>query len=288
MRWVRFERDGREGVGTLQGDRLQPVRARSLQEVIAGEGLEPSGEPFAASEATLRAPLRPGKIIAVGQNYWDHCREQNVEAPARPILFAKFPLSVIGPEEQVRWPEALSAQVDYEAELALVIGKTARGIEEAGALDYLFGYTNANDVSARDVQFGDKQWLRGKAIDTFCPLGPAIVTTDEVPDPQNLPIACRVNGVTLQDSHTREMIFPVRHLLAFISQAITLEPGDVILTGTPHGVGVFRSPQVFLKPGDRTEVEIANFGVLANTVGPFLPPMPVLTTPNTNPAARQA
>lgn len=270
MRWVRFEREGRLGVGTLQGDRVQPVRAQSLQEVIQGQGLEPAGDAFALSSATLKAPLRPGKIIAVGQNYLDHCREQNVAPPERPILFAKFPLSVIGPHEQVRWPEGFSEQVDYEAELALVIGKLASRVNEADALDYLFGYTAANDISARDVQFGDKQWLRGKASDTFCPLGPAVVTRDEVADPQTLPIKTRINGTTLQDSNTKEMIFQVKHLVAFISKAITLEPGDVILTGTPDGVGVFRKPPIFLKPGDKLEVEIADFGVLTNSVGPFI------------------
>ncbi len=272
MKWVRFERQGRQGMGTLQGDSVQPVEATSLQEVIDGRGTKPAGAAFSLNGggATLRAPLRPGKIIAVGQNYWDHCREQNVEPSKRPILFAKFPLSVIGPDEQVRWPEDLSSQVDYEAEMALVIGKTARSVSEDAALDYLFGYTAANDVSARDVQFGDGQWLRGKAIDTFCPLGPTVVTRDEVPDPQNVTVKCRVNGVTLQDSNTKEMIFPVRHLVSFISHAITLEPGDIILTGTPHGVGVFRNPKIFLKPGDQVEVEVGNFGVLRNSIGPFL------------------
>jgi 2-keto-4-pentenoate hydratase/2-oxohepta-3-ene-1,7-dioic acid hydratase in catechol pathway len=271
MKWVRFEREGKQGIGTLQGASVQPVEAQSLQEVIDGRGTGAAGPAFALNGAKLLAPLRPGKIIAVGQNYWDHCREQHVDPPKRPILFAKFPLSVIGPGDAVRWPEDLTSQVDYEAEMALVVGRTARSVAEDRALDYLFGYTAANDISARDIQFGDGQWLRGKAIDTFCPLGPTVVTRDEVADPQNVPVKCRVNGVTLQDSNTKEMIFPVRHLLAFISRAITLEPGDVILTGTPHGVGVFRNPKIFLKPGDQLEVEIGDVGVLKNTVGPFLP-----------------
>jgi 2-keto-4-pentenoate hydratase/2-oxohepta-3-ene-1,7-dioic acid hydratase in catechol pathway len=274
MKWVRFERDGKQGVGTLQGESIQPVEATSLQDVMAGRGMQPAGAAFTldgASGAELLAPLRPGKIIAVGQNYWDHCREQKVDPPQRPILFAKFPTSVIGPGQEVRWPQDLTSQVDYEAEMALVIGKAARSVSEAEALDYLFGYTAANDVSARDVQFSDKQWVRGKAIDTFCPLGPAVVTRDEVADPQNVPVKCRVNGETRQDSNTKEMIFPVRHLIAFISRAITLEPGDVVLTGTPHGVGVFRDPKIFLKPGDQIEVEIGPVGVLKNTVGAFLP-----------------
>jgi 2-keto-4-pentenoate hydratase/2-oxohepta-3-ene-1,7-dioic acid hydratase in catechol pathway len=270
MKWVRFERDGKTGIGTLQGDTLQPVAAGSLIDVIQGQGTTPSGPPIPLNGTTLRAPLRPGKIIAVGQNYWDHCREQNVQPSDRPILFAKFPLSVIGPGEQVRWYDGFSEKVDYEAELALVIGRHTRAVSEENALDALFGYTCANDISARDIQFSDKQWLRGKASDTFCPLGPVIVTADEIPDPQNLKIACRVNGTTMQDSNTKEMIFSVRHLVHFISKGITLEPGDVILTGTPDGVGVFRKPPIFLKPGDELEVEIANIGVLKNTVGPFL------------------
>jgi 2-keto-4-pentenoate hydratase/2-oxohepta-3-ene-1,7-dioic acid hydratase in catechol pathway len=275
MRWVRFERDGKVGVGTLQGpagdgQTVQPVQASSLQDIISGTGTALAGAAFPLNGTKLLAPLRPGKIICVGQNYWDHCREQKVEPPTRPILFAKFPLSVIGPDDQVRWPQDLTSQVDYEAELALVIGKHTRGASEADALDSLFGYTCANDVTARDIQYSDKQWLRGKAIDTFCPLGPAVVTRDEIADPQTLPIACRVNGETRQDSNTKEMIFPVRRLVSFISAAITLEPGDVVLTGTPHGVGVFRDPKIFLKPGDRLEVQISDFGVLRNTVGAFL------------------
>jgi 2-keto-4-pentenoate hydratase/2-oxohepta-3-ene-1,7-dioic acid hydratase in catechol pathway len=270
MRWVRFEQQGQARVGMLQGDQVQPVGAASLQDVMRGTGTAPAGSPLPLNGAKLLAPLRPGKVIAVGQNYWDHCREQKVQPPTRPILFAKFPMSVIGPDAEVRWSQDFSSQVDYEAELALVIGREARNVSEADALDCLFGYTAANDISARDVQFSDGQWLRGKASDTFCPLGPVVVTRDEVSDPQNLPIACRVNGKTLQDSNTREMIFPVRHLVSFISKGITLEPGDVILTGTPHGVGVFRDPKIFLAPGDGVEVEVGDFGVLRNRVGAFL------------------
>ena len=216
------------------------------------------------------APLRPGKIVCVGLNYMDHCREQKIEPPDRPTLFAKFPTSVIGAGDLVRWPADFSTQVDYEAELAVVIGRRTQRVADAEALGCVFGYTAANDVTARDVQKADKQWIRGKAADTFCPLGPVVVSADEVPDPQGLSIRCRVNGETRQDSHTREMIFPVRTIIAFISRAITLEPGDVILTGTPDGVGVYRDPKVFLKPGDALEVEIGDFGVLANTVGPFV------------------
>lgn len=270
MRWMRFEHEGRVYLGYLDGDRVQPVEARDLRSVMAGKGTAPIGEALPLSVVRPLAPLLPGKIVAVGNNYWDHCREQNIDPPKHPTLFAKFPTSIIGPEEPIRWPKGLTEKVDFEAELAVVIGRKVRGISEAEALEAVFGYTAANDVSARDLQFGDEQWLRGKALDTFLPLGPVVVTRDEVPDPQALPVRCRVNGVTYQDSNTREMIFPVRHLIAFIAQAFTLEPGDVILTGTPHGVGFFREPQVFLKPGDQVEVEVGDFGVLKNPVGPYL------------------
>jgi len=268
MRWVCFQRNGRRAMGYLVGEKVQPVRAGSLFEVMRGEGLEAVGEALPLGEVQLLPPLRPPKVVAVGNNYWDHCREQGIAPPERPVLFAKFPTSVIGPGEAIRWPKGLTQMVDFEAELAVVIGQRARGLSEAEALEAVFGYTAANDVSARDLQFGDGQWLRGKALDTFLPLGPAVVTRDEVPDPQDLSVRCWLNGNLMQDSSTKEMIFPVKALIAFISQAFTLEPGDVILTGTPHGVGYFRKPQVFLKPGDQVRVEIGDFGALENPVGP--------------------
>lgn len=270
MRWMRFKHNDTTYMGYVTNDHVQPVGASNLLEITAGKGLKSIGDPVPLETIHPLAPLRPGKLIAVGNNYWDHCREQKLEPPSKPILFAKFSTSVIGSGEAIRWPTGLTEQVDFEAELAVVIGKRARGLREANALQAVFGYTAANDVSARDLQFSDGQWLRGKALDTFCPLGPVVVTRDEVSDPQNLPVRCRVNGVTYQDSSTREMIFSVRALLAFVSQAFTLEPGDIVLTGTPHGVGVFRNPQVFLKPGDEVEVEVSDFGALINPVGPYL------------------
>ncbi len=270
MRWLRFESDGRTRIGYLRGADVQPVVAESLQDVIAGRGTGDAGAPVPRPAVRILAPLRPGKIICVGLNYLDHCREQHVEPPDRPTLFAKFPSSVIAPSEPIRWPADFSDQVDYEAELAVVIGREAKRVTEADALSYVFGYTAANDVTARDVQRGDKQWIRGKAADTFCPLGPVVATTDEIPDPQQLAIGCRVNGETRQASHTREMIFPVRYIISFISRAITLERGDVILTGTPDGVGVYRDPQVFLQPGDRIEVEVGDLGILGNPCGPYV------------------
>lgn len=219
------------------------------------------------SDVRLAAPLtHPSKIIGTGLNYMDHCREQHVAPPPHPILFAKFPSSIVGPSDPIRWDGRLSHQVDFEAELAVIIGRRARQVSPEWALTYVFGYTALNDVSARDIQFGDKQWVRAKSFDTFCPLGPWIVTTDEIPDPGVLGIACHVNGKTYQRSNTSEMIFKVPELIAFITEGITLEPGDIIATGTPHGVGMFRSPRVFLKDGDEVAVEIERIGTLRNKV----------------------
>jgi len=217
------------------------------------------------SEVTLLAPVpAPSKVVAIGLNYMDHCREQNIEPPKMPIIFAKFPSAVVGPGAAVRWDPALTRQVDYEVELAVVMGRTTRRVPAAEALDYVAGYTVCNDVSARDLQFGDRQWVRGKSLDTFCPLGPWLVTKDEIPDPHDLSLRCTVNGEILQDSTTAEMIFGVPQLIEFISRAFSLLPGDVIATGTPDGVGVFRSPQVFLKDGDVVTVEVEGLGELTN------------------------
>lgn len=219
-------------------------------------------------EVGLAPPLiNPSKVICVGLNYHDHCRESDLQVPERPILFAKFPSTIIGPEEQIRWPRDMSQQVDYEAELAVVIGRQARDVPVDRAYDHVAGYTNLNDVSARDAQFGDGQWVRGKSFDTFCPIGPYLLTTDEVPDPHTLRVRCWVNGELRQDSNTRELIFRVPELVAYISRTSTLMPGDIIGTGTPGGVGVFRDPPVFLKPGDVVEVEIEKLGRLRNPVG---------------------
>src|SRR5688572_24722807 len=264
MRWLRFESGGRARLGYVRGTEVQPVVAETLQDVIAGRGTGDAGATLGIAGIRPLAPLRPGKILCIGLNYMDHCREQHLEPPDRPTLFAKFPTSVIGPGEPIRWPADFSSQVDYEAELAVVIGRRTSRVAAADALSHVFGYTAANDVTARDVQKGDKQWIRGKTADTFCPLGPVVVTTDEIPDPQQLAIGCRVNGETRQASHTREMIFSVANIVSFISRAITLEPGDVLLTGTPDGVGQYRDPKVFLQPGDRVEVELGDLGVLTN------------------------
>ncbi len=215
----------------------------------------------------LRAPVpRPGKIIAVGLNYRDHSMEAGAKAPpTTPILFAKFRTSISGPGDAIVIPVG-DSRVDYEAELAVVIGRKGKAISAADALQYVAGYMPLNDVSARTWQFADKQWVRGKSCDTFCPIGPCLTTRDEVSDPHALSICARVNGTTLQDSNTSKMIFRVPELIEFISAAITLEPGDIIATGTPEGVGVFRTPPIFLKPGDIVEIEIQNLGLLRNPV----------------------
>jgi 2-keto-4-pentenoate hydratase/2-oxohepta-3-ene-1,7-dioic acid hydratase in catechol pathway len=223
--------------------------------------------PLSLADCTLLAPVRaPSKVLAIGLNYADHARESGVEPPPAPVTFVKTNNSIIGPNEAIRWRAKDSSQVDYEAELAVVIGKRASHVGRDQALDAVLGYTCCNDVSARDAQFSDGQWIRGKSFDTFCPLGPWIVTADEIPDPQALSIRCVVNGTTLQDSTTAEMIFGVADIVSYVSRFITLEPGDVIATGTPVGVGFARNPPIFLRDGDIVDVEIERIGTLRNPV----------------------
>ena len=230
------------------------------------DGHTAGGDRFALRQVKLLAPVtRPGKIIAVGLNYRDHATETKMEIPTSPVIFAKFPSSINGPEADVELP-ADDPQADYEAELAVVIGRAAKGVAAADAMESVAGYMPLNDVSARRWQFADKQWVRGKSCDTFCPTGPWLTTVDEVPDPHALAIETRVNGKTMQKSNTSNLIFRIPALIQFISAAITLEPGDIIATGTPDGVGVFRKPPVFLKPGDMMEVEIERLGTLRNRV----------------------
>jgi 2,4-didehydro-3-deoxy-L-rhamnonate hydrolase len=208
---------------------------------------------------------RPQKIICVGLNYLDHAAEGSAEVPDRPLLFAKWPNTLIGAREPIVLP-SISAKVDYEGELAAVIGTQARGIGLDDALDVVSGYLCANDVSARDLQFADRQWVRGKSLDTFCPIGPAVVPASEIPDPQTLRLKTILNGEVVQEAPTSDMIFSVAQIVAFVSEAITLEPGDLILTGTPAGVGIFRDPELLLQPGDEVTVEIEGIGTLTNPV----------------------
>lgn len=238
--------------------------ALELATAIVGDG--PGADAVALGAVRLLAPIRnPSKIIAIGLNYMDHVREQGLKPPTIATMFTKYPSSIIGPGDAIRWDPTLTTKVDYEAELALVIGKPASKVKEEDAFDYILGYMNCHDVSARDLQLekGD-QWIMGKSLDTFCPLGPYLVTKDEIADPHALSIKCLVNGEALQDSNTRELVFKIPYLIAYLSRGITLLPGDVITTGTPDGVGAFRKPTVFLKHGDVVTVEVEGLGQLTN------------------------
>jgi 2-keto-4-pentenoate hydratase/2-oxohepta-3-ene-1,7-dioic acid hydratase in catechol pathway len=209
----------------------------------------------------------PHKIICVGLNYRDHAEETGAPIPKEPVLFSKYATTLVGHGDAIVLPP-VSQKVDYEAELVIVVGKKGRHLQADTAAEYVAGYTVGHDVSARDWQLekDQKQWLAGKTFDTFAPMGPEIVTADEVPDPHALPIRLRLNGQTLQDSNTTQMIFRVGQILAYVSQIVTLQPGDLIFTGTPPGVGIARKPQVWLKAGDVVEVEIVGLGVLRNPV----------------------
>ncbi len=235
--------------------------------VHAQAGIDSGNLPlFDRSEIKLEAAIpRPPKIICIGLNYRNHAIESGMEIPKSPIIFSKFANCVAAPNEPILLP-ASSEQVDYEAELAFVMGRRAKNISKDDAMRYVFGYTNFNDVSARDFQFADGQWQRGKSCDTFAPMGEFIATSDEVADPHELRIQFRLNGETLQDSSTSELIFRIPELVEFLSRSITLEPGDIIATGTPPGVGFARKPPIFLKAGDVAEVEIEGLGVLSNPV----------------------
>ena len=273
MRLISY-RDGGTGdmLGVVSGDRwvpagaLLPAGPKTMAELLAGgpAGIEAlrsaattariADEGRSLDEVELQAPVpRPGKVVAIGRNYREHIDEEGAAPPAAPLVFSKWPSSVIGDGAEIHWDPALTAQVDYEAELAVVIGRVARRVTEADALDHVLGYTCLNDVSARDLQFGDGQWTRGKSLDTFCPMGPMLVTADEIADPQDLDITCRVDGELLQSANTRQMYFGVAAIISYCSQSFSLEPGDVIATGTPGGVGIFRDPPVLL--GDGAEVD---------------------------------
>ncbi len=207
---------------------------------------------------------RPGKIVCVGLNYRDHAEEQGVELPTAPLLFAKWPNALIGPGDPIVIPPAVT-KCDYEAELGVVLGTRVSRVSKENALEAVRGYVCANDVSARDLQFGDGQWTRGKSVDTFCPVGPLVPAAD-IPDPHDLRIRAIVSGEALQDSTTANLIFGVDDIISYASQTLTFEPGDLILTGTPAGVGVFRDPQRLLRPGDEVTIEIERVGSLTNPV----------------------
>ena len=252
------------GFGRVEGEVVVPMGVHIADWLEHGAAAD--GEPLGVESLQLLAPVpRPGKIVCIGRNYVEHANERGFDAPPEPILFAKWANSVSAPGATVVVPEQ-TAQPDWEAELGVVIGSRCSRVPVERALEHVAGYTCLNDLSARDLQNRVSQWTRGKAIDGFLPMGPALVTPDEVGDPQQLAVRCRVNGETMQDGHTSLMIWPVAELIAFVSETITLDPGDVVATGTPAGIGAARSPQVFLRDGDVVEVEVERLGVLATTI----------------------
>lgn len=260
MKVIRFEDSRGE---TRLGEPQDGSTARVLRGDLFGK-LEPTGE--TASVRRLLAPLVPVNIIAIGLNYRKHAEESGAKLPDAPLVFVKLTTSLIGPDDAIVLPQDAPTEVDYEAELAIVIGKTARKVSEADALRYVLGYTCANDVSARDCQrVRDRQWARAKSFDTFCPLGPALLIDEKV-NPNALPIRARLNGELVQNSNTSDMIFSVRNLISYLSHQFTLLPGTVILTGTPEGVGCARTPPRFLRAGDRISIEIDGIGELSNPV----------------------
>jgi 2-keto-4-pentenoate hydratase/2-oxohepta-3-ene-1,7-dioic acid hydratase in catechol pathway len=262
VRLVSFE----GGFGRVEDGQVVPMGPSLVDWLAFGTQGVATGAPRPLEEVRLLAPVpRPGKILCVGLNYRDHARETGQPIPTEPVLFSKFANSVVGPGADVVVPPEAD-QVDYEAELAVVIGRRASRVAAADALDHVAGYACANDVSARSLQFRSSQWLLGKAIDTFLPLGPWLVTADEVPDPQALGIRCLVNDELRQSSDTGQMVFGVAELVSFASRTITLEPGDLLVTGTPSGVGMASDPPRFLAPGDRMRVEVDGLGALDNTV----------------------
>ena len=226
--------------------------------------IEQAKETYELDEVKLLSPLTdPEKIICIGLNYYDHVMESKMKVPEKPVLFPKYNNCIIGNDDDVLIPEEVQ-QCDYEVELVVVIGRTAKQVAIEEAMDYVFGYTVLNDVSARDIQLNEPQWTRGKTIDTFAPIGPWIVTADEIPDPHQLSISLTLNGNVMQDSNTKELIFNVPYLISFLSNTITLQPGDIISTGTPPGVGMGKNPQVWLKNGDITEATVEGIGTLRN------------------------
>jgi 2,4-didehydro-3-deoxy-L-rhamnonate hydrolase len=260
VRLVSFE----GGFGRVEGEDVVPMGRDLAAYLATGETIEAPA--VALRSVHLLAPIpRPGKVICIGLNYRDHAEESGLPLPEVPILFPKFANSVIGPGAPIVLPPE-TAEPDYEAELGIVIGRTAHRVDTADALSYVAGYTCMNDVSARDLQNRTSQWMLGKAIDTFLPCGPWLVTAEEIPDPQALAIRLRLNGRELQSSTTGQMVFGVAELVASISRTMTLDPGDLIATGTPPGVGFARTPPVWLSDGDEVEVEIEGVGVLANPV----------------------
>ncbi len=266
MQLVTFSHSLRNGVGILRDD-VVTVAAWNLDMLnLIDAGITPTETSLRLplAECILHPPLRPRKIIAVGRNYADHAKELGNEAPAQPLLFLKATSSLIGSGAPITWSQSVSQQVDWEGELAVVMGRRASKVAAADALRLVYGYTIANDITARDLQQTEPQWARAKGLDTFCPLGPALITRHEVPDPHALHIRTSVNGQVMQDAPTSLMLHRVDALISYISQWMTLEPGDILLTGTPAGVGKGQVPPRFLGDGDVVSVSIDGFGTLTN------------------------
>lgn len=289
MRFVQFEEGGRRRLGVeretngdvvdlSKADPTLPTDMRGFLDggqkmLLAAKSAVDSGHPstiLPRQNVKIVAPIyNPDKVLCIGMNYKDHCEEQNAPIPTEPVIFNKFPSCIIGPTDDLIYPEE-TEQLDWEVELTIVIGREAKKVKEADAKNYVFGFTVAHDVSARDWQLSKGknggQWAIGKAMDGFCPLGPAIVMKEDLVDPHNLGLRCLVNGTAKQDSSTNQMIFQTASLVAFVSRFMTLKPGDLILTGTPPGVGVFRKPPEFLKKGDVVVCEIDQIGRIENKV----------------------
>jgi 2-keto-4-pentenoate hydratase/2-oxohepta-3-ene-1,7-dioic acid hydratase in catechol pathway len=281
MRFVTFQAEGKPRPGVLSGGSVVdlssagfsslldfietgPAGLSQAEKLVAGNGAKATQ--YSLDKVKLLAPIpKPRKLICVGLNYRDHAAETNAEIPAVPTIFSKFATAVIAPGDNIVLPK-VSKSPDYEAEFAFVIGKGGRRIAAADWPKHIFGYTIVNDVSARDYQRATTQWLMGKTFDTFAPMGPSIITADEIADPHALDIQLEINGERMQDSNTRELIFKIPDLIAFLSSVFTLEPGDIVSTGTPAGVGVARKPPRFLRPGDDVVVRIASIGELRNPV----------------------
>ncbi|HOP80266.1 MAG TPA: fumarylacetoacetate hydrolase family protein [Armatimonadota bacterium] len=258
MKIVRFEAKGQTGYGIIEGQTVKTISG------LPWDGINLTGNELPLASVKLLAPVHPPDVFAIGLNYKAHADESGFKYPAAPVIFLKATSSVIGPGESIILPNMAPDEVDYEAELAIVIGKTCKNVREEDALSYVLGYTCGNDVSARDCQLKqDTQWARGKSFDTFCPLGPWIETDM---DPDNAAISLKLNGETMQSSNTNDMIFSCSQLVSYCSRVATLKPGTVIMTGTPSGVGFSRKPPVFMKPGDTVEVIIDGIGTLSNPV----------------------
>lgn len=279
MKLVTFDEGEGPLTGVVEGDAVLPLRdtVEMVDLIKRGGGWAPTGPALPLDSVRLLAPIVPRRnVFCVGWNYAEHFAEGKdfrgpsaaQEIPAHPALFSKNPFAIVGHNAAIQHPAPISIELDYEVELAVVIGTEGRDITEERALDHVFGYTVGNDVSVRDVQrtWHGGQWFKGKNFDTHMPLGPWIVTKDEIPDPQALRISSRLNGVTKQDSSTKNMVFPVARIIAEISAGLTLHPGDVIITGTPEGVGMGRKPPEWMKPGDVIEVEIEKIGTLRNHI----------------------